>query len=148
MFEARHYDLVLIDVEGGTLMDEEIFGPVLPVVAVDNLSDALHLVTSRARPLAAYYFGNDRGEIERVSTELVCGGLVVNDLMLHFLQEDLPFGGVGDSGMGSYHAEEGFRRFSHATAVFEQSRWVDLGWLLRPPYGERIARLLKMQIKS
>jgi coniferyl-aldehyde dehydrogenase len=68
--------------------------------------------------------------------------------MMHFLQDDLPFGGVGDSGMGAYHAEEGFRRFSHATAVFEQSRWVDLGWLLRPPYGERITKLLKMRIKS
>ena len=140
--------LVLIDAEGGTIMDEEIFGPILPVVAVDDLSDALHRVASRSRPLAVYYFGSNRGEIERVSTEIVCGGLVVNDLMMHFLQDDLPFGGVGDSGMGSYHAEEGFRRFSHATAVFEQSRRVDLGWLLRPPYGARIARLLKMQIKS
>ncbi len=140
--------LVAVEAEGGTIMDEEIFGPILPVVAVDNLSDALRLVASRSRPLAVYYFGSDRGEIERISTEIVCGGLVLNDLMMHFLQDDLPFGGVGDSGMGSYHAEEGFRRFSHATAVFEQSRWVDLGWLLRPPYGTRIARLLKMQIKS
>jgi coniferyl-aldehyde dehydrogenase len=148
--DARRLEpsLVLIDTAGGTIMDEEIFGPILPVVAVDNLSDALRLVASRPRPLAVYYFGRDRGEIERVSTEIVCGGLVVNDLMMHFLQDDLPFGGVGESGMGSYHAEEGFRRFSHATAVFEQSRWADLGWLLRPPYGERIARLLKMQIKS
>jgi coniferyl-aldehyde dehydrogenase len=139
--------MVLIDADGGSIMDEEIFGPLLPVVAVDDFSDALRQVASRPRPLAVYYFGTDRREIERVSTEIVCGGLVVNDLMMHFLQDDLPFGGVGDSGMGSYHAEEGFRRFSHATAVFEQSRWVDMGWLLRPPYGERIARLLKMQIK-
>ncbi len=139
--------LVLIDADGGTIMEEEIFGPILPVVAVEDLSGALCQVASRARPLAVYYFGSDRREIERVTTEIVCGGLVVNDLMMHFLQDDLPFGGVGDSGMGSYHAEEGFRRFSHATAVFEQSRWIDLGWLLRPPYGERISKLLKMQIK-
>jgi coniferyl-aldehyde dehydrogenase len=139
--------VVLIDADGGTVMEEEIFGPILPVIAVDDLSDALRQVASRARPLAVYYFGGDRREIERVTTGIVCGGLVVNDLMMHFLQDDLPFGGVGDSGMGSYHAGEGFRRFSHATAVFEQSRWVDLGWLLRPPYGSRIARLLKMQIK-
>jgi coniferyl-aldehyde dehydrogenase len=139
--------LVLIDADGGTIMDEEIFGPILPVIAVDDLSDALGRIAARARPLAVYYFGTDRRELERVSTEIVCGGLVVNDLMLHFLQDDLPFGGVGESGLGSYHAEEGFRRFSHATAVFEQSRWVDLGWLLRPPYGERIARLLKIQIR-
>jgi coniferyl-aldehyde dehydrogenase len=140
--------LVLIDADGGTIMNEEIFGPILPVLAVDDLSDALRQVASRSRPLAVYFFATDRREIERVSTEIVCGGFVVNDLMMHFLQDDLPFGGVGDSGMGSYHAEEGFRRFSHATAVFEQSRWIDLGWLLRPPYGDRIARLLKMQIKS
>jgi coniferyl-aldehyde dehydrogenase len=140
--------LVLIDADGGTIMEEEIFGPILPVVGVDDLSAALREVASRPRPLAVYYFGSDRREIERVGTEVVCGGLVVNDLMMHFLQDDLPFGGVGDSGMGSYHAEEGFRRFSHATAVFEQSRWVDLGWLLKPPYGDRIARLLKMQIKK
>jgi coniferyl-aldehyde dehydrogenase len=139
--------LVVIDTDGGTIMDEEIFGPILPVVAVEDFADALRQVASRSRPLAVYYFGSDRREIERVTTGIVCGGLVVNDLMMHFLQDDLPFGGVGDSGMGSYHAEEGFRRFSHATAVFEQSRWIDLGWLLRPPYGERIARLLKMQIK-
>jgi coniferyl-aldehyde dehydrogenase len=139
--------LVLIDADGGTIMDEEIFGPLLPVVAVDDFSDALREVASRPRPLAVYYFGTDRREIERVSTEIVCGGLVVNDLMMHFLQDDLPFGGVGDSGMGSYHAAEGFRRFSHATAVFEQSRWLDLGRLLRPPYGDLMARLLKMQIR-
>jgi coniferyl-aldehyde dehydrogenase len=139
--------LVLIDADGGTVMDEELFGPILPIIAVDDLPDAVRVVGSRPRPLAVYYFGTDRGEIERIRSEIVCGGLVINDLMMHFLQDDLPFGGVGDSGMGSYHAEEGFRRFSHATAVFEQSRWVDLGWLLRPPYGARIARLLKMQIK-
>jgi coniferyl-aldehyde dehydrogenase len=140
--------LVLIEADGGTLMEEEIFGPILPVVAVEDLSGALRQVASRSRPLAVYYFGSDRREIERLTTEIVCGGLVVNDLMMHFLQDDLPFGGVGDSGMGSYHAEEGFRRFSHATAVFEQSRWIDVGWLLRPPYGERITKLLKMRIKS
>jgi coniferyl-aldehyde dehydrogenase len=140
--------VVLIDADGATVMDEEIFGPILPVVAVEDLSDALRQVASRPRPLAVYYFGSERREIERVTTEIVCGGLVVNDLMMHFLQDDLPFGGVGDSGMGGYHAEEGFRRFSHATAVFEQSRWVDLGWLLRPPYGDRIARLLKLQIRT
>jgi coniferyl-aldehyde dehydrogenase len=139
--------LVLVGADGGTIMDEEIFGPLLPIVAVDDLADALRRVAARPRPLAAYYFGSDRREIERLGTEVVCGGLVVNDLMMHFLQDDLPFGGVGDSGTGSYHAEEGFRRFSHATAVFEQSRRVDLGWLLRPPYGERIARLLKFQIR-
>jgi coniferyl-aldehyde dehydrogenase len=139
--------LVVIDKDGGTIMDEEIFGPILPVVGVDGFGDAVQRIAARPRPLAMYYFGSDTREIERLSAELACGGFVVNDLMTHFLQDDLPFGGIGDSGMGSYHAQEGFVRFSHAKAVFTQSRLVDIGKLLRPPYGARIARLLRFQIK-
>ncbi|HWS63670.1 MAG TPA: aldehyde dehydrogenase family protein [Steroidobacteraceae bacterium] len=139
--------LVLIGGEGGSIMEEEIFGPVLPVVAVDGMADAIHRVGSRARPLAVYYFGNNRAEIELITREVACGGLVINDLMMHFLQDDLPFGGVGDSGMGGYHGPEGFERFSHAKSVFKQSNFADIGQLLRPPYGARTARLLKMQIR-
>lgn len=139
--------VVLIGGEGGSIMEEEIFGPVLPVVAVDAMADAIHRVGSRARPLAVYYFGNDRAEIELIIREVACGGLVINDLMMHFLQDDLPFGGVGDSGMGGYHGPEGFERFSHAKSVFKQSNFADVGQLLRPPYGVWMARLLKMQIR-
>jgi len=139
--------LVLIGAEGGSIMEEEIFGPVLPVVAVEGMADAIQRVGSRARPLAVYYFGNNRAEIELITREVACGGLVINDLMMHFLQDDLPFGGVGDSGMGGYHGAEGFERFSHAKSVFKQSNFADLGQLLRPPYGARMARLLKMQIR-
>jgi coniferyl-aldehyde dehydrogenase len=94
-----------------------------------------------------YYFGTDAAEIETISRETVCGGLVINDLMTHFLQDDLPFGGIGDSGMGSYHGREGFQRFSHAKAIFQQSRVVDIGRLLHPPFGRWLQRVLKMQIK-
>lgn len=139
--------LVLIDKDGGTIMEEEIFGPILPIVTADTLHDALREIGGRSRPLAVYYFGSDAAEIELITRESACGGLVVNDLMMHFLQDDLPFGGIGDSGMGGYHGREGFQRFSHAKAVFTQSKIVDLGRLIHPPFGKRIGRLLNMQIK-
>jgi coniferyl-aldehyde dehydrogenase len=139
--------LILIEQDGGTIMEEEIFGPVLPIIGVDSMNEALRFVAERPRPLALYYFGNEAREIERVSQETASGGLVINDLMLHFMQDDLPFGGIGDSGSGSYHGWEGFQHFSHAKAVFIQSNLIDIGGLLRPPFGKRIARLLNMQIK-
>jgi coniferyl-aldehyde dehydrogenase len=139
--------LVVIGRDGGTLMEEEIFGPILPLIGVDSMSDAFQYVAGRPRPLALYYFGNAAQEIERVSFGLACGGLVINDLMTHFLQDDLPFGGIGDSGYGSYHGYEGFQHFSHAKAIFRQSALFDVGRLLHPPFGKRTARLLKMQIK-
>ncbi len=139
--------VVVMGKEGGSLMEEEIFGPLLPIVEVESMQEALSLVRARPRPLALYYFGTDPHEIEQVTRETACGGLVINDVMTHFLQDDLPFGGIGESGSGSYHGREGFERFSHAKAVFTQSKAVDLGGLLRPPFGKRIARLLKMQLK-
>jgi coniferyl-aldehyde dehydrogenase len=139
--------LVLIEKDGGTLMDEEIFGPILPILAVDGLEQALARIGAAPRPLALYYFGSDTAQIRRVAQEVACGGLVINDLMMHFLQDDLPFGGIGDSGMGGYHGPEGFQRFSHAKSIFEQSSMIDLGPLLRPPFGKWIRRVLNMQIK-
>jgi coniferyl-aldehyde dehydrogenase len=139
--------LVVIEGNAGTLMDEEIFGPVLPIIGVGGIDEALERIAARPPPLAAYYFGSDAREIERVTKELACGSVVVGDLMSQFLQDDLPFGGVGESGMGSYHGREGFERFSHAKAVFRPSKLIDIGRLVRPPYGERIKRLLKFQIK-
>jgi coniferyl-aldehyde dehydrogenase len=139
--------VVLIGRDGGTLMEEEVFGPILPIMGVDSMDEAIQFVASRPRPLALYYFGNDAREIKRVSHEVASGGLVINDLMTHFLQDDLPFGGIGESGTGSYHGIEGFQHFSHAKAVFTQSTLFDVGRMLHPPFGKRIARLLKMQIK-
>ena len=139
--------LIVIGKDGGSVMDEEVFGPILPMIAIDSMNEAFQYVAERPRPLALYYFGSDATEIERVARELGCGGLVINDLMTHFLQDDLPFGGVGDSGTGSYHGFEGFQHFSHAKAVFTQSKFFDIGRLIHPPFGKRTTRLLKMQIK-
>jgi coniferyl-aldehyde dehydrogenase len=131
----------------GSLMEEEIFGPLLPVVEVESMQDALQRVCARPRPLALYYFGADRHEIEQVIRRAACGGLVINDVMTHFLQDDLPFGGVGESGSGSYHGREGFEHFSHAKSVFTQSKLIDIGGLIRPPFGKRIDRVMRMQLK-
>lgn len=139
--------VVVIGKNGGSLMEEEIFGPLLPIVEVDSTEEAMQRIKTRPRPLAVYYFGNDLREIDWIKRETVCGGLVVNDVMMHFIQDDLPFGGVGESGSGSYHGREGFEHFSHAKAVFTQSRWFDMGHFIRPPFGKRIARLLTMQIR-
>ncbi|MDP3759464.1 MAG: coniferyl aldehyde dehydrogenase [Ramlibacter sp.] len=117
------------------VMQEEIFGPLLPVMGYGSLDEAIAFVNARARPLALYWFGRDRGNRERVLRETVSGGVTVNDVLLHIAQENLPFGGVGDSGSGAYHGEYGFRIFSKEKPVFEQSRLAGT-WLLRPPYGK------------
>ena len=124
------------------VMKEEIFGPLLPVIGYRSLDEAIAFVNARARPLALYWFGRDRGNQERVLHETVSGGVTVNDVLLHIAQENLPFGGVGDSGSGAYHGEYGFRIFSKEKPVFEQSR-LSGTWLLRPPYGKLTNSLIR-----
>jgi len=128
------------------LMREEIFGPILPVVPYRDLDEAIAYVNARPRPLALYVFDHDRAAIERVLAETVSGGVTVNETLLHIAQEDLPFGGVGASGMGEYHGRAGFDTFSKRKAVFHQSRLNGLK-LLRPPYGKRFAALAKLLLR-
>ncbi len=129
-------------------MQEEIFGPVLPVRTYQSVDQAVDYVNEHDRPLGLYYFGEDKSEQERVLTRTISGGVTTNDVVFHVSMEDLPFGGIGPSGMGSYHAIEGFREFSHARAVYHQPK-VDVTKLggFKPPYGEATrkaaARLLK-----
>ena len=123
-----------------TVMREEIFGPVLPVVTYRTLDEAIEFVNSRPRPLALYYFDYDSRRIESVLARTVSGGVTVNDTILHIAQNDLPFGGVGPSGMGCYHGFDGFETFSKKKGVFLQSRFTTLG-LLRPPYGALAKRV-------
>lgn len=119
------------------VMQDEIFGPLLPVVPYDSLAEALAYVARRPRPLALYYFGYERGEQQRVLEQSHSGGVCLNDTLLHVAQDDLPFGGVGPSGMGNYHGHEGFRTFSHARAVFAKQR-VNAARLIYPPYGKAL----------
>jgi coniferyl-aldehyde dehydrogenase len=137
--------LVLGPSEEMRVMQEEIFGPVLPIKTYQSIDEVISYVNAHPRPLALYYFGQDGGERDRVLSRTTSGGVTVNDVIMHIAQEDLPFGGVGASGMGAYHGREGFRTFSHAKSVFSQSR-VDVGKLLRPPYGERYRKLIRKLI--
>jgi coniferyl-aldehyde dehydrogenase len=120
---------------------EEIFGPILPVLTYRTVQQAIDHVAPRPRPLALYYFGPDDGDRRRVLTQTVSGNVTINGTLLHIAQDDLPFGGVGASGMGTYHGVEGFRTFSHAKGVFEQGR-LNGATLLRPPYGKLADRVL------
>ncbi len=138
--------LVLNPTDDMAIMKDEIFGPLLPVKTYSDVSEAVDYVNGHARPLGLYYFGDDRAEQERVVNRTTSGGVTVNDVVMHVSMEDLPFGGVGPSGMGSYHGIDGFRTFSHAKAVFEQARR-DLTAMMRPPYGAAIQKMLDGGIK-
>jgi acyl-CoA reductase-like NAD-dependent aldehyde dehydrogenase len=125
---------------------EEIFGPLLPVVAYDTLDEAIAYVNARPRPLALYYFDISRRRIRHVLSRTVSGGVTVNDTMYHFAQEQLPFGGIGASGMGSYHGRDGFGTFSHAKGTFLQSRFT-LTSLLSPPYDKWFRQVIRFVIR-
>lgn len=131
------------------VMQEEIFGPVLPIMTYRHVDEAIDYVNAHDHPLGLYYFGEDAGECEHVLGRTSSGGVSVNDVVLHASMDDLPFGGIGASGMGSYHGVEGFRTFSHARAVFQQTP-LDFARLagLKPPYGPALQRLLKLQIRE
>ena len=125
------------------VMQEEIFGPILPIVTVESFDAAVSYVNDRPRPLALYLFDRNKERVEQILQRTHAGGVSVNDTMLHVAEEHLPFGGVGPSGMGAYHGREGFDTFSHRKAVFHQSR-LNGRFLLAPPYGRRIERLLDL----
>jgi coniferyl-aldehyde dehydrogenase len=127
------------------LMQDEIFGPLLPVVPYDRLDEAIAYINDRPRPLALYYFDRDTSRIDKVLSTTTSGGACVNETLLHVGQEDLPFGGVGPSGLGSYHGHEGFLTFSHQKAVLYQARLNSAG-LLAPPYGGTVDKLLNLLI--
>ncbi|WP_457151834.1 coniferyl aldehyde dehydrogenase [Mesorhizobium sp. P5_C1] len=125
------------------LMREEIFGPVLPIVEYATVDEAIDHVNRADRPLALYWFGRDSRNRQRILHETVAGGVTINDCMLHLVQENQPFGGVGASGMGAYHGEWGFRTFSKQKPIFLQSR-LSAGGLLRPPYGKTFERIFSL----
>ncbi len=123
------------------VMQEEIFGPILPVMGVKSREDAVATVNRAARPLALYWYGEDDEARDDVLRRTVSGGVTVNDALLHVAQENLPFGGVGESGIGAYHGEAGFQTFSHMKPVFYQSRLAASSGM-HPPYTEKTRTLL------
>ncbi|HET7842821.1 MAG TPA: coniferyl aldehyde dehydrogenase [Xanthomonadales bacterium] len=124
------------------LMRDEIFGPVLPVVGVDSVDAAIAYVNARPRPLALYHFDHDRARTERVLERTIAGGVSVNETVMHIAQAELPFGGVGPSGIGHYHGHQGFLTFSKQKPVLYQARFSSLA-MMRPPYGKLADWLLK-----
>ena len=130
--------LVLNPTDDMKIMQEEIFGPVLPIKTYSDVSETVDYINSKDRPLGLYYFGEDSKEKDYVLNNTTSGGVTVNDVISHIQMEDLPFGGVGPSGMGSYHGHDGFKEFSHAKAVYKQSK-INLMKLagLVPPYKKK-----------
>jgi|TARA_B110000879_G_scaffold11491_1_gene14475 coniferyl-aldehyde dehydrogenase len=131
------------------VMHEEIFGPLLPVMAYSDVAEVPDMIEPRRNPLAMYYFGKDKREQEYLLTHVPSGGVCVNDITLHYVQEDLPFGGVGASGMGAYHGPEGFRSLSHARAIYSQTM-IDVLPIVgaRPPFGEKFRKNISKVLGS
>lgn len=133
--------LVLNTTDDMQISQEEIFGPLLPIVVFDKLSDVIKQVNAQPRPLALYIFSNNIDEQRQVLYHTHSGGACVNDAAFHVGVDDLPFGGVGASGMGSYHGEEGFKTFSHAKSVLIRGK-INLTPLFGPPYGRKLHDLI------
>ena len=140
--------LILNATDDMTVMQEEIFGPVLAVKTYKTAGEAVDYVNAHDRPLGLYWFGTDEAEKAHVLDHTTSGGVTINDVVMHVAQEELPFGGVGPSGMGSYHGHDGFLEFSHKKAIYTQLK-KDIGPLLqmRPPYGPGIRKFLAASLK-
>ena len=134
--------LVLEPGDDARVMQDEIFGPILPILSYDSIDSVIAYINAHDRPLALYHFDHDRARTERVVDGTVAGGVSINDTVMHFAQADLPFGGVGPSGMGHYHGREGFLTFSKQKGVFHQSRYTGMA-LFKPPYRGLADRLVK-----
>lgn len=139
--------LVVGATEDTAIMNEEIFGPVLPVRTYHTISEVIDYVNNRPRPLALYYFGVRNAECENLLKRTISGNVGINNTIMHVAQDDLPFGGVGPSGMGAYHGIEGFRAMSHAKGVFVQGRW-NLANVARAPFGRLADRALAYALRA
>lgn len=127
--------LVLNVTDDMAIMQQEIFGPALPVMTYHTIDEAVGYINRKPRPLALYYFGQNSDDRHKVLTRTTSGNVTINDTLMHYVQDDLPFGGVGMAGMGAYHGIEGFRSLSHAKGVFVQSKW-NLARILHPPFNK------------
>ena len=128
------------------LMQEEIFGPLLPVMTYSDIGEVIDYINSHEKPLALYLFTNDKAQQERVILNTLSGGVSINDCVLHAAQHDLPFGGVGNSGMGHYHGPEGFDELSKLRPVFHQASRPTTP-LLYPPYGKTWNLIYRLMIR-
>ncbi len=131
------------------VMQEEIFGPVISIKTYKHIDECLHYINSHARPLALYYFGTDKKEEKKVLENTTSGGAVVNDVLAHAGIEDIPFGGIGPSGMGNYHGFDGFKTFSHAKGVLTQTKINMMKYTgMIPPYNKKTDKTLEFMLKE
>lgn len=130
------------------IMHEEIFGPLLPVITYSSFDECIAMIKEQPRALAMYYFGNDQTEMNRLLEQTHAGGVTINDIAVHFACNDLPFGGIGASGMGQLHGYDGFKSLSHAKPIFKQGK-VNLSKLsgLFPPYSDKAKKLIENMLK-
>ena len=138
--------LVLDATDDMAVMQQEIFGPILPVIGYRDIDAAIAYVNARPRPLALYYFGDDDAQCRKVLAGTTSGNVGINNTLMHYAQDDLPFGGVGPSGMGAYHGIEGFRAMSHAKGIYRQGRWNGAN-LLRAPFGRLADTVLRALLR-
>lgn len=137
--------LILNPREDMKVMQDEIFGPILPIKSYSTINEAIDYVNAHPRPLGLYYFGSDSAEEAQILEATTSGGVTINDVVFHVAQEDLPFGGIGPSGMGAYHGHDGFIEFSHKKAIYRQIG-ADLLAVTRPPYGAQFRKLIAGRI--
>jgi acyl-CoA reductase-like NAD-dependent aldehyde dehydrogenase len=138
--------VVLAPPESSALATEEIFGPILPIVPYDTFEDVLDYINARPRPLAAYLFEDHRARRKQFLEGTTSGSVGVNDVIFQFVVDSAPFGGIGSSGMGAYHGEDGFREFSHRRTIFQQSK-LTLRHFMTPPYGRVFRTVLRWFIR-
>lgn len=140
---TRKIPLTLVEnaTEDMCIMQDEIFGPLMPIVTYDSMDEAINYIKGGPRPLALYLFSFNRSEQQKVLNETHAGGVTINDCLTHIAQDDMPFGGVGDSGIGAYHGKEGFISLSHAKSVHKKGR-INMGHLVHAPHDSLIHRLI------
>ena len=131
---------------GDAVMQEEIFGPVLPVLTYDSLDEAIEKVNSMAHPLALYLFSNDKATIQKATDSCGFGGGCINDTIIHLATSERGFGGFGESGMGSYHGKDGFDTFTHYKSIVDKKTWLDLPMRYQP-YRKIYEKLLRKFLK-
>ncbi len=128
-------------------MGEEIFGPIMPVLTFDSFDKVIEELKDKDKPLALYLFSSNKKHIKRVTTELSYGGGCINDVVVHLATSEMGFGGVGESGMGSYHGKDGFFAFSHTKSVMDKKAWIDLPMRYQPYKRKLYEKLLHMFLK-
>ena len=133
--------------ETDAVMGEEIFGPIMPILTFDSFDDTVNRLKGKDKPLALYIFSADKKHIKRVCTELSYGGGCINDVVIHLATSGMGFGGVGESGMGSYHGRDGFDAFSHYKSIVDKKTWLDLPMRYQPYKSRFFEKLLHLFLR-